>query len=173
MFNNNDADINELAGLVFESTSTSIYMEIDSDGIISCDSSTTYTPWDFNVSCVTCITQTVDFGIVGSCEPDQEFFVEANVTDMGDAMNLEISDNFGSAIQTATSTGVVTMGPYTANSEVVVTVIKDPTPEPSTLVTVPVLLESIVSSLVVLFQDVDIPLLAAPTKLTIVPAGMV
>ena len=123
LFNNNDADINELAGLVFESTSTSIYMEIDSDGIISCDSSTTYTPWDFNVSCVTCITQTVDFGIVGSCEPDQEFFVEANVTDMGDAMNLEISDNFGSAIQTATSTGVVTMGPYTANSEVVVTVV--------------------------------------------------
>ena len=83
LFNNNSAGVNDLTGVVVESTSTSIYIEVDSDGSVSCSSSTTYSPWDFDVTCKTCITQTVEFDIVGSCEPVQEFYVEANITDMG------------------------------------------------------------------------------------------
>ncbi|MGC6437553.1 MAG: gliding motility-associated C-terminal domain-containing protein [Flavobacteriaceae bacterium] len=123
LFNNNTAGVNDLTGIVVESTSTSIYIEVDSDGSVSCQSSTSYTPWNFDVRCKTCITQTVEFDIVGSCEPVQEFYVEANITDMGDAMNLELTDNQGSAAQTSTSTGVITFGPYAANTQVVINVL--------------------------------------------------
>lgn len=123
LFNNNTAGVNDLTGIVVESTSTSIYIEVDSDGSVSCQSSTSYTPWNFDVRCKTCITQTVEFDIVGSCEPVQEFYVEANITDMGDAMNLELTDNQGSAAQTTTSTGLITFGPYAANTQVVINVL--------------------------------------------------
>ena len=123
LFNNNDADIEDFTDLVVESTSTAVYIEVDSDGSGSCQSSFGYTPWDFDVSCKTCITQTVEFDIVGSCEPNQEFYVEANITDMGSSSNLELTDNQGSATQTATATSVVTFGPYVANTQVVISVL--------------------------------------------------
>ena len=123
LFNNNSAGINDLTGVVVESTSTSIYIEVDSDSSVSCSSSTTYSPWDFDVTCKTCITQTVEFDIVGSCEPVQEFYVEANITDMGGAVNLELTDNQGSAAQTATVASVVTFGPYAADTQVVISVL--------------------------------------------------
>jgi gliding motility-associated-like protein len=123
IFNNNDAGLEDLSGVVIESTSTSIYIEVDSSSFTSCESSFGFTPWDFDVSCKTCITQTVEFDIVGSCEPNQEFYIEANITDMGSAMNLELTDNQGSATQTATATSVVTFGPYAANTQVVISVL--------------------------------------------------
>ncbi|MGB0185762.1 MAG: gliding motility-associated C-terminal domain-containing protein [Flavobacteriaceae bacterium] len=123
LFNNNSAGINDLTGVVVESTSTSIYIEVDSDSSVSCSYSTTYSPWNFDVTCKTCITQTVEFDIVGSCEPVQEFYVEANITDMGGAVNLELTDNQGSAAQTATAASVVTFGPYAADTQVVISVL--------------------------------------------------
>ena len=123
LFNNNDAGLEDLSGVVIESTSTSIYIEVDSSSFTSCESSFGFTPWDFDVSCKTCITQTVEFDIVGSCEPNQEFYVEANITDMGSSSNLELTDNQGGAAQTATATSVVTFGPYAANTQVVISVL--------------------------------------------------
>lgn len=122
LFNNNDADIHDLTGLEFQSTSTSMYIEVDTDGSVSCESSTTYNPWDFSVSCATCVTQTVDFSINGICSPYYEFYVDANISDMGDASSIELADNFGS-IQTATTTGIISFGPYAANEEIVITTV--------------------------------------------------
>ncbi|MDA0317498.1 MAG: gliding motility-associated C-terminal domain-containing protein [Bacteroidetes bacterium] len=125
LFNNNDADIEDFTGLVVESTFPAVYVEVDSDGSASCESSWSgsYIPWDFDVSCKTCITQTVEFSIDGACEPIQEFYINANVADMGDAINLELTDNQGSPAQTTTQTGIVTFGPYPANQQVVITVV--------------------------------------------------
>ncbi|MAH20452.1 MAG: hypothetical protein CMB96_03285 [Flavobacteriaceae bacterium] len=122
LFNNNDADIHDLTGLEFQSTSTSMYMEVDSDGSVSCESSTTFSPWDFSVSCATCVTQTVDFSINGVCSPYYEFYVDANISDMGDATSIELADNFG-ATQTVTTTGIVNFGPYAANDEIIITAV--------------------------------------------------
>ena len=119
LFNNADADIHDLTGLEFQSTTTSMYIEVDTDGSVSCESSTTYNPWDFTVSCATCVTQTVDFSINGICSPYYEFYVDANISDMGDATSIELADNFGGT-QTATTTGVVSFGPYAANEEIVI-----------------------------------------------------
>ena len=122
LFNNNDANIHDFTGLEFQSTSTSMYVEVDSDGVISCESSTSYSPWDFSVSCATCVTQTVDFSINGICSPYYEFYVDANISDMGDATSIELADNFGTT-QTATTTGVVNFGPYAANEEIIITAV--------------------------------------------------
>ena len=122
LFNNNDADIHDLTGLEFQSSSTSMYIEVDTDGSVSCESSTTYNPWDFSVSCATCVTQTVDFSINGICSPYYEFYVDANIFDMGDATSIDLADNFGTT-QTATTTGVVNFGPYAANEEIVITAV--------------------------------------------------
>ncbi len=119
LFNNNDANIHDFTGLEFQSTSTSMYVEVDSDGVISCESSTSYSPWDFSVSCATCVTQTVDFSINGICSPYYEFYVDANISDMGDATSIELADNFGTT-QTATTTGIISFGPYAANEEIVI-----------------------------------------------------
>jgi gliding motility-associated-like protein len=123
LFNNNDANIHDLTGLEFQSTTTAIYMEVDSDIAVSCESSTTYSPWDFSVSCATCVPQTVDFSINGICSPDYEFYVDANVTDMGDATSIDLTDNLGIITQTVTSTGVVSLGPYAANQEIIITAV--------------------------------------------------
>jgi gliding motility-associated-like protein len=123
LFNNDAADIHDLTGLEFQSTATAIYMELDSDGSISCESSTTYSPLDFSVSCATCVTQTVDFSIDGVCSPDYEFYVDANISDMGDATSIDLTDNLGIITQTVTSTGVVSLGPYAANQEIIITAV--------------------------------------------------
>jgi gliding motility-associated-like protein len=120
LFNNNTNNTNDLTGLVVESTSPSMYIEVASDGLISCESSTTYTPWDFDVSCKSCLTQTVDFNIVGDCELSQDFFIEVDVSDLGSASSVVVSDNLASAEQTVTSAGVITFGPYTAGVNVII-----------------------------------------------------
>jgi len=120
LFDSFAQNVDDFTGLVIESTSPVVYMEVSSDSFGSCDSSG-YTPWDFDVTCKTCITQTVDFEIVGFCEPTQEFYVEANLTNMGDATSVVISDNQGSNPQTLTSTGMVSFGPFNANEQIVVT----------------------------------------------------
>ncbi|MGB2142866.1 MAG: fibronectin type III domain-containing protein [Flavobacteriaceae bacterium] len=120
LFNNNTNNTNDFTGLVVESTSTSMYIEVDSDTFSSCDGSTLYTPWDFDVSCKSCITQTVDFNILGDCEVSQDFYIEVDVSDLGSASSVIISDNLASAEQTVTSTGVVTFGPYTAGVNVTI-----------------------------------------------------
>ena len=91
LFNNNTNNTNDFTGLVVESTSTSMYIEVDSDTFSSCDGSTFYTPWDFDVSCKSCITQTVDFNILGDCEVSQDFYIEVDVSDLGSASSVIIS----------------------------------------------------------------------------------
>ena len=122
LFNSDISDIGDFTGIVVESTLDAMYVEVSSDGFGSCESSTFYTPWNFEVLCKTCITQSVDFEVYGSCEPVQEFYVEAHITDMGDALSLELTDSYGT-VQTATSTGFVAFGPYTPNDQITISVV--------------------------------------------------
>ena len=123
LFNNNANNTNDLAGLVIESTSDSIYIAVDSDGSSSCDANTFYTPWDFDVSCKTCITQTVAYDVIGDCEVSQEFYIDVDISDLGSATSVVVSDNLASAEQTVTSTGVISFGPYTAGVNVIISTV--------------------------------------------------
>lgn len=119
LFNNNTAGVADFTGLVIESTLTSVFIEVTSDGFGSCDSSTFYTPWDFVVACKTCVTQSATYEVVGVCEPNQEFYVDVDLTDLGSAVNISMTD--GVSTQTTQSTGMFTFGPYEANSNIVIT----------------------------------------------------
>ena len=74
-----------------------------------------------------CIPQEVSFNAIGDCETDPnnpDFVLEVNITDLSGSASILVSDDQGSPVQIATTTGIITMGPYTANTVVIITTIK-------------------------------------------------
>lgn len=112
----------DLAGIIAQSSGDSIFIEIDSDGSVSCDSSTTFTEWNIEFRCVTCIAATANYDIVSDCANGEQFFVNVNLTDIGDAESIEISDDQGSELVTTTETGVFSFGPFANGTDVNITV---------------------------------------------------
>ncbi|WP_418511080.1 gliding motility-associated C-terminal domain-containing protein [Corallibacter sp.] len=116
----------DLAGLNFTSNTDRIVVLAEADGSVSC-SSGSREPWDFDVWCQTCLPQTVSFDIVnGDCATDPSnptFEVEVNISDMGDATSLTITDTANpSESQEVLEAGIIILGPYPASTNVVVTV---------------------------------------------------
>lgn len=116
----------DLTGLTYTSTGDNLTVIIQSDGIISCESSG-YTPWDFDVWCQTCVPQTATYTVVGECDPVQEFTIDVDISDLGSVSTLTLSDDQGSPDQVTTETGIVTFGPYVANTYVTITVASEDT----------------------------------------------
>ena len=112
-----------IAGFSFQSSGDTITLEVVEDGSISCVSSG-YTPITFNVSCATCVNPQVDYEIVSDCLNAPQFFVDVNVTDLGSAGSLTISDNQGNS-SSATATGTIQFGPYANNTNVQITTSND------------------------------------------------
>ncbi|TYA52954.1 gliding motility-associated C-terminal domain-containing protein, partial [Formosa maritima] len=114
----------DLAGLTFQSTGDTLVLYVEADSSVSCASGNR-TEWDFDVWCQTCIPQTVDFDVVnGDCTTDPNnptFEIEVNITDMGDATSITVTDNIGNPAQVVTSPGTLTFGPYIANLNVIIT----------------------------------------------------
>jgi len=73
----------------------------------------------------TCVDAVVSYDVVGDCENGEQFLVEVDLSDMGSATSITISDNQSSAPQTVTSTGVYTFGPYANSTPVEITVVND------------------------------------------------
>jgi len=113
-----------LSGLTYTSSGDTITVIIQSDGSISCQSSG-FTPWDFDVRCSTCTNPTVEFSTVGDCEPNNQFFVSANFTDMGTGVSYSITDNVGSPAQTVSAVGTYSFGPYATLTNIVLTIEND------------------------------------------------
>ncbi|WP_299128527.1 GEVED domain-containing protein [uncultured Winogradskyella sp.] len=64
-----------------------------------------------NVGVLPCVLHEVSFNIVDDCD-NQQFFIDVDITDFGDAPSLEISNTFNTNTQIVTTTGVVQLGPY-------------------------------------------------------------
>ncbi|MFD2915177.1 choice-of-anchor L domain-containing protein [Psychroserpens luteus] len=120
----------DLSGLQFDSTGDSLYLEIDSDGSVSCASNSgcCTTEWDFTVACATCVNPETTYTVVSNCTVGPEFFVDVDLTNLGSALSVTISDDQGSAPQSVSALGVVTFGPYTNNTPVEITVANDDDP---------------------------------------------
>ena len=112
-----------IAGFSFQSSGDTIILEVVEDGSISCVSSG-YTPITFSVSCATCVNPQVDYEVVSDCLNAPQFFVDVNVTDLGSAGSLTISDNQGNS-SSATATGTIQFGPYANNTNVQITTSND------------------------------------------------
>jgi hypothetical protein len=111
----------QLAGLQVIAPSGHIFMEISSEGSVSCQSSTTYLPWVWQVGCLDCSGATATYTVVTDCD-NFEFSVEVDITDIGSGADATITNNGGADSLTVTTPGVYTVGPFTANIPVVVTV---------------------------------------------------
>lgn len=76
-------------------------------------------------SVVACTNAVAEYNVIADCANGEQFFVEANVTDMGSATSLTISDDQGSAPQTISQAGAVQFGPFPNNTPVIITVTND------------------------------------------------
>ncbi|MEH6536665.1 MAG: gliding motility-associated C-terminal domain-containing protein [Psychroserpens sp.] len=117
----------DLSGLEFDSTGDTMYMEIDSDGSVSCASGSgcCTAPWDFTVACATCVQPEATYTVVSNCLVGPEFFVDVDLTNLGSATSITMSDDQGSASQTVSALGIVTFGPYPNNTPVEITIAND------------------------------------------------
>ncbi|MDC1416846.1 hypothetical protein N8308_02435, partial [Flavobacteriaceae bacterium] len=56
------------------------------------------------------------------CETGQQFTIGVDITDLGSSTSITVTDDQGSAAQTATTAGVLFFGPYPATTGVTFTV---------------------------------------------------
>ena len=114
----------DLTGLTFQSSGDSITVSISSDNTINC-SANGYTPWDFDVSCSTCTNPTVSYALVNDCDNSGGFLIDVNITDLGSANSLTVSDNQSSPNQSISMSGTLQFGPYSNGTNVVINVQND------------------------------------------------
>ena len=117
----NDGD---LSGLIFQSTGDTITVSINSDFTINCTENN-YTQWDFNVNCATCSNASATYTVVNDCDVSGGFLVDVNVTDLGSATSLTISDNQSSPAQSLNATGMVQFGPFANATNIVIDIQND------------------------------------------------
>ena len=117
----------DLSGLQFDSTGDEMFLEIDADGSVSCASGSgcCTTEWDFTVACATCVNPVATYDVVSDCASGPQFLVDVNLTDLGSATSVTITDDQGSAPQTVSATGTYTFGPFANTTDVVITVAND------------------------------------------------
>ena len=81
----------------------------------------------FNIVCApTCTNATATYTAVGDCtEGNEQFFVSVNVSDMGTAVSLTVTDDQGSEPQVISEVSILTFGPYPNTTPVIFTVSND------------------------------------------------
>lgn len=110
----------DLAGVQAIATSGMMYMEMGSDGSLSCTSGY-YNEWVWQVGCMDCASPQATFNVVTDCDT-YTFSVDVDITVLGSDPTLDIINAAtGDILATATSTGVHTVGPFVANIPVVIT----------------------------------------------------
>ena len=116
----------DLTGLTFQSSGDTIYLGFQTDGSVSCTSSSTYAGGiDWTVACATCTNPSAEYSVIDDCANGDQFLIDVNITSMGDAGSLTISDNYSSNTEQTSSTGIVQMGPYPFLTDIIITVSND------------------------------------------------
>lgn len=102
------------------STSGSIFMQVESDDIVQCGGSTTYDPWEWQVTCLDCTLPEVSYAVSDDCANGQ-FSILVDVVGTGDGATVELvyTINAG-ADQTVTGvgTGIAEIGPFSLNDTI-------------------------------------------------------
>ena len=92
--------------------------------VISTFASPQSTSYTLTVTENTCVNPTVVFSKPNNC-PTSTFNAIADITNLGSATSLTVSDNQGSASQVVSATGNVSFGPYPFGTNVVLTVVNN------------------------------------------------
>jgi len=101
----------DLAGVEVTATGPNIFMEIDSDGSVSCvdDDGIPYVLWDWDVECLSC-SPAAGTGIM----------IDVNVTNIGDGTVI-VSNDGGVGSTTVMMTGPLSVGPFAFGTAVTIT----------------------------------------------------
>jgi len=111
----------DVSGVNYQSSGDTISFTVTSDGSFSCNSNG-YTPIDVTVACATCVNPEAAFNLVNDCSNGEQFLVDVDLTSLGDASSITISDDFGSAPVQVTAVGITQFGPYPNGTDVVISV---------------------------------------------------
>jgi len=116
-----------LGGLTFQSTGDTISFQIDSDGSVSCANGSFCCTESINytVSCATCINPEATYAVIDDCANGDQFLIDVDITSLGDATSLTISNNMNADTTPVTATGVYQIGPFAFLVDVIVTVSND------------------------------------------------
>jgi hypothetical protein len=126
LFASDGSEDNDATGITAISTGDSVLVRMVSDGSVSCASgSGSGIPLNFNVSCNTCTPANASAVVVDDCANSGGFNVVVDITDLGSAASITLSDDQGSATQNATAVGMFTFGPFTNGTDVAITVVDD------------------------------------------------
>ncbi|HIB37914.1 choice-of-anchor L domain-containing protein [Mesonia sp.] len=105
-------DSGNLEGLSFQSSGNQITIQVDPDSSVSCDENS-LVPIDLSVFCTTCENFQVNYELISNCDNDENSFsIQVNVTDLGSASELIISDNQETSPISITETGSFIYGNY-------------------------------------------------------------
>ncbi|WP_420571136.1 FG-GAP-like repeat-containing protein [Kordia sp.] len=114
----------DLTGLTFASNGDTITVMVNSDTTVNCTDNG-YVHWDFDVSCSTCTNPSVTYAVVNDCDTSGGFLVDVNVSDLGSATSLTISDNQGSTNQSLSAAGTVQFGPFANGTDIIISTQND------------------------------------------------
>ena len=87
---NGYGDGGDVSGLTFQSLGDSLTLLVNDDISVSCTENG-FVPITFTAACATCVNPQVDFEMVSDCLNGPQFFVDADVLDLGSASSLTIS----------------------------------------------------------------------------------
>lgn len=129
LFNHTQTSQLQLTGLQYYSTSGAFYMEMTSDGVVSC-SDGSQSQWQWNVVCLDCEIPVVGVGVEESCE-DGEFSINLDVTSTGSGSTVDIVYNVNGGADVTVedvAVGETGIGPFTIGSQVTVSVVHENNP---------------------------------------------
>ena len=117
----------DITGLTFQSSGDTIFFSVSTDGSVSCQggSASLLDGINYTVACATCVNPSAEYSVIDDCANGDQFLIDVNITDLGSASSVSISDNQGSAGDHVTQTGVTQMGPYPFQTEIIITVSND------------------------------------------------
>ncbi|MFC0604523.1 T9SS type A sorting domain-containing protein [Winogradskyella pulchriflava] len=116
----------DATGISAISTGDSVLVRLVSDGSVSCDAgSGSGISLNFDVSCSSCTPATATASVVDDCDISGGFNIVVDITDLGSATDITLSDDQGSADQNVTVIGMYTFGPYVNGTDVSITLADD------------------------------------------------
>ncbi|WP_274474145.1 fibronectin type III domain-containing protein [Mangrovimonas aestuarii] len=75
-----------------------------------------------NIQVLNCVLPEATYTVVDDCDNGDQFLIDVDITSLGDATSLTVSDNQASTPIVVSATGVVQMGPYPFLTEIQVSV---------------------------------------------------
>ncbi len=116
----------DLTGLAVVSTGQQLYMEMSSDGSVSCEAGN-FASWIWSVGCLDCTNPTATFSVVADCA-HHRFHVEADITDLGTATELRLANSFNTDTLENIGLGTTSIGPFPMGEAVSLSLINGTNP---------------------------------------------